>query len=222
MSPTAADLLDAVLREDAEAVAEALRVQPLLAASRDENGISAFMWASYTRQAAVRDMLRAALPSLDVFEAIAAGDDSRALDLLAAQPALVGAWSGDGFTALHFAGFFSRPAVAERLLVMGADPGLASMNPMHVTPLHSAISARCLEVCRLLLARGASPDTPQHQGWTALMSAAMRGDTELAELLLAHGAKLEAKDDEGRTAADTAAAKGFTALAARLSPPPPS
>src|SRR6187399_667979 len=120
MSPNAADLMDSVRRGDADAVAEALRKQPSLAGSRDKNGVSAFMWASYVRQPAVRDLLRAALPSLDIFETIAAGEDERALDLLAKLPALANAWSGDGFTALHFAGFFSRPAIAERLLMMSA------------------------------------------------------------------------------------------------------
>lgn len=220
MSPSAADLLDAVRRGDEEAVAEALRAQPSLAGSRDENGVSAFMWANYVRQPVVRDLIRAALPSLDIFEAIAAGDDARALDLLAAQPALAGAWSGDGFTALHFAGFFSRPVVAERLLMMGADAGTVAMNPMRVTPLHSAVSARCTEVVRLLLERGASPDAQQHLGWTALMSAAMLGDEELASLLLAHGATPGLENDEGRSAADIAAEQGHAALAARLRRPP--
>lgn len=219
MGLSAADMIDAVCRQDFEAVAELLRQQPTLASSRDENGISAFMWASYTKQAAVRDLLRASLPSLDVFEAIAAGDDARALDLLAAQPALAHAWSGDGFTALHFAAFFSRPAVAERLLMMGADPAAEAKNPMRVTPLHSAVSSRSMETCRLLLARGAPPDAGQQHGWTALMSAGMQGDAELAELLLSHGATLAPKDDQGRTAADMAVEKGHAALAAKLRPP---
>ena len=219
MNLTSADIIDAICRQDLEAVAELLRQQPTLASSRDENGISAFLWASYTKQAAVRDLLRAALPSLDVFEAIAAGDDSRALDLLAAQPALANAWSGDGFSPLHFAGFFSRPVVVERLLRMGADPAAEARNPMRVTPLHSAVSARCFEVCRLLLERGAPPDAGQQHGWTALMSAGLQGDLELAELLLAHGATPGPKDDEGRTAADMAAEKGHAALAAKLRPP---
>lgn len=219
MNLTSADIIDAICRQDRDAVAELLRQQPSLATSRDENGISAFLWACYTKQAAVRDLLREQLASLDIFESIAAGDDVRALDLLAAQPALATAWSGDGFTPLHFAGFFSRPVVAERLVRMGADPAAEARNPMRVTPLHSAVSSRSLEVCRLLLERGAPPDAGQQHGWTALMSAGMHGDDELAGLLLAHGATLAPKDDEGRTAADMAAEKGHAALAARLRPP---
>ena len=222
MTPTSADLMDSVRRGDVDAVAEALRAQPSLAGSRDENGVSAFMWASYVRQPAVRDLLRAALPSLDIFETIAAGDDERALELLSKLPALANAWSGDGFTALHFAGFFSRPAIAERLLMMSADVGAVSRNPMRVTPLHSAVSSHCLDVVRLLLARGASPDAQQQKGWTVLMSAGMHGDEALADMLLARGARLDLKDDEGRTAADMAAEKGHTALAARLSGPGPA
>ncbi len=218
MSPNAADMIDAVCRQDIEGVADLLRQQPTLAASRDENGISAFLWASYTRQSAVRDLLRASLPSLDIFEAVAAGDEARALELLAAQPALAHAWSSDGFTPLHLAAYFARGAVAERLLMMGADVAAESRNPMRVTPLHSAVSSRSLDLCRLLLERGAPPDAGQHHGWTALMSAGMLGDGELADLLLAHGATLAPRDDKGQTAADIAAEKGHDALAARLRP----
>jgi ankyrin repeat protein len=218
MSTSSADLIDAIRRGDEEVVAAALKAQPSLAASRDENGVSAFMWASYVRQLVVRDLLRAALPSLDVFEAIAAGDDERVLDLLAAQPALTQAWSGDGFTALHFAGFFCRPVVAERLLLLGADPGVAARNPMRVTPLHSAVSAHCMEVVRLLLARGVPADAQQQEGWTVLMSAATHGDETLADLLLAHGANPAVKADNGQTAADMAAEKGHAALAMKLRP----
>lgn len=218
MNLTSADIIDAICRQDLDAVAELVRQQPSLAASRDENGISAFLWACYTKQAAVRDLLRGQLATLDIFEAIAAGDDVRALDLLAAQPALATAWSGDGFTPLHFAAFFSRPVIAERLVRMGADPAAEARNPMRVTPLHSAVSSRSLDVCRQLLERGAPPDAGQQHGWTALMSAGMRGDDELAALLLAHGATLGPQDDEGRTAADMAAEKGHAELAARLRP----
>lgn len=216
MNATAAGLLDAVRRGDADAVAGMLKVQPSLAGSRDENGVSAFLWASYSRQGAIQDQLRAALSSLDVFESIAAGDDERTLDLLSVQPALASAWSGDGFTPLHFAGFFSRPVVAERLLVMGADAGAEARNPMRVAPLHSAVSAGCLDVVRLLLAHGAAADARQQQGWTALMSAGAHGDEELAGLLLDHGATPGLEADDGRTAADLAAERGHSALAERL------
>lgn len=216
MNESSTGFLDAVRRGDAAAVAAALRAQPSLAATRDDQGVSAFLWASYAKQAAVRDLLRATLSSLDVFEAIAAGDDARALDLLAAQPDLAHAWSGDGFTPLHFAGFFSRPVVAERLLVMGADPAAVAKNPTRVTPLHSAVAARCLDVVRLLLERGAPADAKQQQGWTALMSAGLHGDEELAGLLLSHGATPGVRADDGRSAADLAAEKGHAALAERL------
>lgn len=220
MTATAADLLDAVLRRDEKTVAAMLRENPALAASRDDNGISALLWACYSKQPAMAALLRAALPELGLFEAIAVGDDASALALLAADPSRAGEWSGDGFTPLHFAGFFSRPAVAARLLALGADVAAEARNPMRVTPLHSAVSARHHEVCRMLLEAGAPPDRGQQHGWTALMSAAMHGDEALVDLLLAHGASREPKDDKGRTAADMAAEKGFPSLAALLRPAP--
>lgn len=218
MIPTTEEFLAAVRAGDTAAVAAALRAQPSLAGARDAQGVSAYLWACYARQADVRALLRAALPALDVFEAIAAGEDERALDLLAAQPALAHAWTGDGFTPLHYAGFFARPVVAERLLVLGADAAVPAKNAMRVAPLHSAAAARALDVVRLLLAAGAPPDARQHGGWTALMSAGQHGDDALAELLLAHGAARDVRADDGRTAAELAAAQGHGALAERLRP----
>ena len=69
--------------------------------------------------------------------------------------------------------------------MLGADARDEARNPMHVTPLHSAVSARCTPVVRLLLAAGAAVDARQQGGWTALMGAASQGDDEIVALLLA-------------------------------------
>ena len=106
--------------------------------------------------------------------------------------------------------------------MMSADVNAIARNPMRVAPLHSAVSSRCLDVVRLLLARGASPDAQQQSGFTALMAAGVLGDEVLADMLLARGARLDLKHDDGRTAADMAAEKGHTALAARLRGPSPA
>jgi ankyrin repeat protein len=68
----------------------------------------------------------------------------------------------------------------------------------------------------MLLERGVPADAVQHGGWTALMSAAHRGDEPLVELLLDHGADPLKKADDGRDAVAMADQGGFGALAERL------
>lgn len=214
-----AELITLLKAGDTAGALALLSARPLAVRERDASGVSPLMWSLYLRQAEVTEAIRAALPGLDVFEAVSTGDAPRVAALLAADPALARARSGDGFTALHFAAFFSRPEAATALLAAGADPAAVADNPMRVQPLHSASAARSVETCRVLLEHGAPPDAPQHQGWTALMSAAQHGLEPLVDLLLAHGARLDVRADDGRTAAALALAAGHHALAARLTPP---
>lgn len=214
---TSIDDFFASIRAGARAEVEAaLATEPGLATAHDAAGVSALLWACYTRQAGVLEVLRARVPAPAFHEAAALGDLARLEVCLAAEPALRDAASPDGFTALHLAAFFAHPAIAERLLALGADPNVVAANPTRVTPLHSAVAARQVAIVRALLAHGAAPDARQQQGWTALMAAAQHGDEALAGLLLEHGAEPALASDDGRTAADLAAEKGHAALAGRL------
>lgn len=194
-----------------------LDADPACAGERDANGVSALLWSLYVRAVEVTPRIRSHAGALDVFEAAALGDEHRVAELLVKDPSLAHARSGDGFTALHLAAFFSRPAIATRLLAAGADAAAVAANPMRVQPLHSAAAARDLATCRVLLEAGAPPDARQQQGWTALMAAGQHGLDALADLLLAHGARRDVRADDGRTAADLAREAGHTALSARLS-----
>ena len=57
--------------------------------------------------------------ALDVFEAAALGEVDRLREILDGEPTSATAYSGDGFTALHFAAFFGGPEAAELLLERG-------------------------------------------------------------------------------------------------------
>ncbi|MBI5170275.1 MAG: ankyrin repeat domain-containing protein [Candidatus Eisenbacteria bacterium] len=219
MTPNDTELITLLKAGDTAGALALLAARPLAARERDASGVSPLMWSLYLRQGEVSEALRAALPELDVFEAVSTGDAARVATLLSADRSLARARSGDGFTALHFAAFFSRPELAASLLAAGADPAAVADNPMRVQPLHSAAAARSLETCRVLLESGAPPDAAQHQGWTALMSAAQHGLEPLVDLLLAHGARLDVRAGDGRTAAELATAAGHHELAARLTPP---
>jgi len=206
--PTHSDVIAAVQSGDAGKVRSLLQGDPSLAAAKDANGVSAVMHAFYCRRPEIADLFLAAKSELDIFEATAAGKVDKVSEILRRDPQAAKRWSGDGFTALHFAAFFNRPEIARNLIRHGADVAAVATNPMKVTPLHSAAAAHSREIVRLLLENDAPADARQHGGWTPLHEAAQIGDVEMVRDLLQHRADAQARSDDGKTPADMAAAKG--------------
>ena len=217
------DVLQAIKAGNAGRL-EALLVQDgSLASSRDEAGISAILHARYRSRMDMVELLLARMPRLDIFEAAALGRAQVVTARLDEEREAIKAFSGDGFTALHLAAFFAQPEAVALLLDRGADPGLAARNTSRVTPLHSAVAGRNLEVVRLLLMHGADANARQQGGWTALHAAALHGDVAIVRLLLARGASPQAANDDGTTALRLATDKGHAAVVelmqARPAPP---
>jgi ankyrin repeat protein len=217
--PTSADLFDAIDGDDAALLGSILADAPALAASRDDEGVSAVLHALYHGRSEMAETLAAALPQLDIFEAAALGRADRVRELLAGDAALARTQSPDGFTALHLPAFFGGPGTAEAaqaLIDVGADVGARSSNSFWVLPLHSAASGGHADIVELLLAAGAEPDPRQRHGWTPLHAAAQNGDLRSLEALLAAGADPTLQNDDGRSALDLAQAAGNDELVARL------
>ncbi len=189
-----ASIFDSIRAGDIDAVRAAIKEDPGAAAARDENGLSAVRAALYVHKQDVADVLLEAKPELDVFDAAAAGDVDRLTELLDADPELVGAWSEDGYTPLHFAAFFARGPAVRLLLDRGADMGAVSRNDMEVQPLHSAVAANAREVVAALLLAGADVNARQHGGFTPLMAAEQHEkEGEMVRLLMDHGAEESAE-----------------------------
>ncbi len=210
-------LIEAIAAGDLEQLRVVLASDQSLARMRDANGVSPIMHALYRHREDMLDLLLPAAPELDIFEATSIGHIKRVVQLLRLDPGLATNWSGDGFTALHFACFFSREEIALLLLQHGASVTAAARNPTKVTPLHSAAAAQDLSLVRALLEHGALPDARQQQGFTALHAAAQQGNQALAELLLQYGADRTLANDEGITPAALAAKNGHAEIAALLS-----
>jgi ankyrin repeat protein len=213
---TPADLIDAVNADDPERVATLLAQDPTLVAARDAQGVSAIMLSRYRFARPVTDALLAVDPDLDVFEATALGFVDRLRERLDDDPSLVDAFSSDGFTALHYAGFFGKAEVARVLIEAGAKVDVYTRNAFANQPLHAAAAGRHHEVCRILLAAGADVNATQHGGYTPLHEAAQHGDIELVELFLSAGADPTIRQDNGETAAETAEAAGHADVANRI------
>jgi ankyrin repeat protein len=212
-----AEMMNAVKAGDANAVKAMLAENPSLVNAMDGEGNSAILIATYWGRQAVADVLMTHAPKMNVFEAAAGGQRSRVKQMIEDNPALIHAWSHDGFTPLHLAVFFGRRDVAELLLAHNPDVNAVARNPMGVTPLHSAAAGSHFEICEVLIARGADVNARQQGGFTPLHSAAQNGNLELVDLLLKHGADPHARTDEGKTARDLATEGGHAGVAARLS-----
>lgn len=213
---TTEDLIEAVNADDANRVAAIVTADPALANTRAGNGVSVLMLSRYRHDRATTDALLAADPDLDVFEATAVGYLDRLRDVLTADPGQATAFSTDGFTALHFAGFFGKADAARLLLDAGAEVNVYSKNGFNVQALHSAAAGSHIEVCRTLVAAGADVNARQQAGFTPLHEAAQNGEGELVELFLSAGADPTATKDDGETPADTAETAGHHDLANRL------
>ena len=148
MATPAEELITAVNTDDATRVAELVATDPALASSRDLGGVSAIMLSRYRFNRETTDALLAADPELDVFEATALGYIDRLRDRLMSDPGSVSAFSPDGFTALHYAGFFGKLEAARELIAAGAAVDVYTTNDFANQPLHAAAAGRHLEVCR--------------------------------------------------------------------------
>lgn len=211
-----ADMLAAVAAGDTERVATLLAEDPALAMARDADGVSAVLLARYRFDRPTLDLLLAADPDLDLFEASAVGRIDRVRVALADDPESVRRLSPDGFTALHLASFFGKLEIARLLIDSGASVAAYTTNDFANQPLHSAAAGRHIEVCRVLLAAQADVNATQHGDFTPLHEAAQHGDVEMVELFLSAGADPTIAVTDGGTPADLAETAGHPDLADRL------
>ena len=185
-----ATIFESIKAGDIDAVRAAVKDDPSVAAARDDDGRSAVRAALYVQKQEIADVLLEAEPELDVFDASAVGDVDRLAGLLDGDADLIGAYSEDGYTPLHFAAFFDRGKALRLLLDRGADVGAVSKNDMKVQPLHSAVAANSREVAAALLIAGADPNAKQEGGFTPLMGAEKNEkEGDMVRLLIDHGAE---------------------------------
>lgn len=198
------EFFDAATAGDVSKVKAMLQEDPALVRTRDQNGVSVIMKATYYGKRDVVAVLLDSGAELDVFEAAATGQTQRLLDLIATDPTLANAYSPDGFTPLGFAVFFGHAETVKALLDAGVEVNAASRESMKVTPLASAAAARQTEIARILIAHGANVNAKAASGHIPLHEASANGNVELVRLMIESGADINAKTDDGRTPLDFA------------------
>jgi ankyrin repeat protein len=209
------EVFRAVARGDRAAVARLTKARPELTRARNAGTLSVLQFARYLPQREILDDLIAAGPPLDIFEAAIIDRAERVREILVSDPAQAAAYSGDGFTAMHFAAYFGSTGALQALLAGGAAIEAVTTNFLTNMPIHAAAAAG-LEACEVLLKAGANVNAAQHGGFRPLHTPAFTNNRAMAELFLAHGADAGIVNDEGQTPADVASNMGNMELAALL------
>ena len=210
------NLFEAIRNNDAASVAALLDADRSLLDAR-LNGATPILFAVYNGHAELAPLFLDRGAELTFGEACALGDEENALRMLDGDPALLDAYSEDGFPPVGLAIFFRHPELARALIERGADVNAAASNAFRVAPVHAAAAVRDIATMKLLLAHGADANARQQLGYTALHTAAQLGDEEMVDLLLAHGTDPRAAGDDGKMPADLAAAHGHLEIVKRLS-----
>jgi ankyrin repeat protein len=195
-------------------IASAAEEDASLVESRDAQGVSALLWAVYSRQPLIRDFLLSRLAHLDIFEASAVGDCARLQALLSQDASGVYQTSPDGWAALHLAAAFGGAAATSLLLEHGAHVHRVSRNPQRNQALHACVTiSQDAETARILIAQGADVNAAQTGGYTPLHQAAANGNPELTLLLLESGADPGKLCDRGKSPLDYARERGHSQVA---------
>lgn len=211
------EFLELAKSAETEAVRTALSENPTLADVRDNEGVSALMWALYYSRNENAVAIRERRNAIDLFEAASLGDVETLVGLLAENPNLANVPSPDGFHPLGLAAYFGQEACIAPLLAAGANPNLPSANTMKFAPLHSALGGHHYDIAKALVRAGADVNLPSGEGWTSLHYAADLGDEDMAQFLMENGGDPTIQGPKEMTPSEFAIHVGHDHLAEILS-----
>jgi ankyrin repeat protein len=122
-------------------------------------------------------------PRFYAFRDIVRSDLAAAAAMLAADPELVRLRNELGETAMHYLAVENRPQEVAWLITRGAE--VDPQNQFQQTPLMEVAALGLLNICRLLVSRGANYRYVNARGESVLSSAASTDQEEIVEYLLA-------------------------------------
>jgi ankyrin repeat protein len=198
----------AIQTGDKEQVEHMLRKSPNLILVKSKKNLSPLMTALYHHEVEIARLLLDRMVALTVFEAAATGRLVHLISNLGHKPELVNAYSEDGFQPLGLAAYFGQTETVKYLLKAGADVNSSSKNSFGVTPLQSAVAGNHLEITRILLEAGASPNVRERSGDTPLHAAVQNGNVEIVRCLIFGGANVESINEKSEKPIDLALKSG--------------
>src|SRR2546427_10667194 len=112
------ELFDAIREGDGAHVRALIAADRGIVNRRNDKGHSPVLIAQYHHQHDIVALLLAAGPDLDIFDAASVGAAARVAEVLARDPSLVNAYSGDGVFPFARAVFFGHPETVLLILAM--------------------------------------------------------------------------------------------------------
>jgi len=184
-----------------------------LASAKNEKGQSAVLMAVYSGRKEIRDLLLARGVTLELHEAVAAGQLDRVKQIVEKDAALANSFSPDGFPVFALAAVFGHPGVTEYLFAKGAEVNAAATNGTGYNALTGAVASGHAQIAGWLLKNGANANYRYGPGHSPLLEAAANGHLEIVKMLLEHGADLHQKSNDGKTALKIAQERGHSKVA---------
>lgn len=127
-------------------------------------------------------------------------EEGKRLIQLGADIEITSKTKGGRDTALHLAAQKGHSNFVELLLDSGADVNKASATGSGVTPLHEAAYYGHINIIGLLIARNATIDAKDRNGYSPLQYACLNGESEVTKLLLKENADPYLQNNSGETA----------------------
>ncbi|WP_228237297.1 ankyrin repeat domain-containing protein [Allomuricauda sp. M10] len=209
-------LKECIKNKETDKILNLIRENPEVLDLQDESGTSGLLVIAYSGIPEVLETAKTMKQSFTFHEAVVCGLLEKVKNMLTQNPALINQYANDGFTPVSLAVFFDKSEMAKWLLEQGADPNLHANNPSKVNAMHAAVAKNNVELCKLLISKGADVNAPQMQQVTPLHSAAHRGNLEMVNLLVENGAQINLKMENGDTALSIAQRDGHTDVIAFL------
>jgi ankyrin repeat protein len=131
---------------------------------------------------------------VDLFSAVAIGDEGRVAELLKADPALANSRGPDGYPALHFAVGMNYIKIVAALLNAGGEVDIRNKSDhtgaTDETALHCAAFWGRYEIAKRLIAAGADVNALSENNDTPLHDAMRMGNENITQLLRENGGRV--------------------------------
>jgi uncharacterized protein len=209
-------LFESIRTGDAGKVRELVSANANLVNARNPQMQSAVLMSCYQGRKEIRDLLIEKGATLELHEAVAAGNLTRIKELVEGNPELAENYSPDGFPVFALAAAFGHEDVARYLHGKGAEINAIATNGTGYSALTGAVASGHVSIAQWLAENGADVNYRYAKGYSPLLAAAANGHLEIVKMLLAQGADLHARTDEGKNALAFAQERGHTEVAKYL------